>query len=332
MMKKLIGIALAICMVVPFAAGCGKKDEQPQTTTTPAPTVEQTGRDPLNGSETISDYKPVISMIDNSAAARPQRGIQAADIVYECEVEGGITRLMGVWNSNIPDIIGPVRSARQYFAALASEYDTVYCHFGGPHESGDKLNVYDYMEKHNLFQARCDGLSDTNAYFRDSKRKAPHNAYLYPEKALEKVTYTPTPRVFHFDPSVALGNTAETVSLKFGGQIVYTYDSETKTYKRSVAGKEHKDADTGKVVEVKNLIFQFANYHTENVKGQLADLAGKSGKMVYMIEGKYAEGTWSKESEKAPTVYKDANGNEIVLQPGNTWIHVVPTGTDLTVK
>ena len=55
MMKKLIGIALAICMVVPFAAGCGKKDEQPQTTTTPAPTVEQTGRDPLNGSETISD-------------------------------------------------------------------------------------------------------------------------------------------------------------------------------------------------------------------------------------------------------------------------------------
>ena len=94
-MKKLIGIMLAVCMIVPLAAGCGKKEEPQPSGAAPTQTAVSTGRDPLNGSETISEYKPVIAMIDNSEAARPQEGIQAADIVYECEVEGGITRLMG---------------------------------------------------------------------------------------------------------------------------------------------------------------------------------------------------------------------------------------------
>ena len=118
-MKKLIGIMLAVCMIVPLAAGCGKKEEPQPSGAAPTQTAVSTGRDPLNGSETISEYKPVIAMIDNSEAARPQEGIQAADIMYECEVEGGITRLMGVWNSNMPDVIGPVRSARQYFTSFS---------------------------------------------------------------------------------------------------------------------------------------------------------------------------------------------------------------------
>ena len=331
-MKKLIGIMLAACMIVPLAAGCGKKEEPQPSGAAPTQTAVSTGRDPLNGSETISEYKPVIAMIDNSEAARPQEGIQAADIMYECEVEGGITRLMGVWNSNMPDVIGPVRSARQYFTALASEYDGVFCHFGGPSESGDKLNVYNYMERNDLFQARCDGLTETEAYYRESSRSAPHNACLYTEKARAMIDFTPTVCAFQFDSEVALANQAQEISLKFGGNLTYTYDSETQTYKRKVNGKEHRDSDTKKVVEVKNLIFQFTNYHDENVNGQLADVAGGSGKIVYAINGKYAEGTWSKDSVKAKTVYKDADGNEIVLQPGNTWIHVVPTGTDITLK
>ena len=93
-MKKLIGIVLAVCMIVPLAAGCGKKEEEQPATSAPASTAQSTQRDPLNGSETVSEYKPIIAMIDNSDAARPQEGIQAADIMYECEVEGGITRLM----------------------------------------------------------------------------------------------------------------------------------------------------------------------------------------------------------------------------------------------
>ena len=111
-MKKLIGMMLAVCMIVPLAAGCGKKEEPQPSAAAPTQSAVSTGRDPLNGSETISEYKPIIAMIDNSDAARPQEGIQAADIMYECEVEGGITRLMGVWNSDVPDVIGPVRSAR----------------------------------------------------------------------------------------------------------------------------------------------------------------------------------------------------------------------------
>ena len=74
-MKKLIGIMLAVCMIVPLAAGCGKKEEPQPSGAAPTQTAVSTGRDPLNGSETISEYKPVIAMIDNSEAARPQEGI-----------------------------------------------------------------------------------------------------------------------------------------------------------------------------------------------------------------------------------------------------------------
>ena len=89
-MKKLIGIMLAVCMIVPLAAGCGKKEEPQPSGAAPTQTAVSTGRDPLNGSETISEYKPVIAMIDNSEAARPQeRGALAGCVIALDAGHGG---------------------------------------------------------------------------------------------------------------------------------------------------------------------------------------------------------------------------------------------------
>ncbi len=333
-MKRIASIGLAGCLVVLILSGCDRQPKPPSAQPTPSASAAPTAllANPLTGSQSATAYKPVIAMIDNSQQARPQQGIQAADIMYECLVEGGITRLMGVWNSQVPDVIGPVRSTRQYFAAIASEYDPVFCYFGGPKEEAGDLNVYAYMEEHHLFQAALDGMSETLTYYRSSERVAPHNAMLYTEKALERMTFSPTPRTFSFQPAVTYEKAGTKVSLGFGGQLAYTYDPEKGAYVRSVDGEAYTDSQTNGQVTASNLIFQWVSYHTKEEGRQQVDLAGQTGDICYFANGTYQTGTWRKESVSAPTQYQDEQGQEIQLQPGNTWIHLIPAGTALDIE
>ena len=331
-MKKRMACMLALLMIGLVAIGCGGDKQEPQPSAGPSPTQGDVARDPLNGSTEVHEYKPVISTIDNAEAARPQEGIQAADIVYEMQVEGGMTRLMIVLNSEIPEQIGPVRSLRQYYAQVAQEYDAVVSHVGGPH-NGDVLDIYKYLEK-NPIKVRVDGLYDSKRIYRVSERKKPHNAMLDTKAALEKYDYTPTVRSFLFDPAyVPTDGDAAQVTIEFaanGYDVTYTYDAATGLYTRSQGGKEHKDALTKKAVTVKNIIVQKAKY-TNYPGGQLADVIG-SGEVTVISNGKKTVGTWSKKSATEPTVFKDANGNEIPLQPGNTWIHIQPDNLSLTCE
>lgn len=325
-MRKYWKTGCAMLLACALLAGCKGAAQEPEATPTPQqqvePTPVQSAVDPLNGSSTVSAYKPLAVMIDNSEAARPQSGLQAADVVYECQVEGGMSRLMLILNSNVPEKVGPVRSARKYYATLAAGFDAIYAHFGAA-QGGGVLDVYKYIESEKPFKIRIDGLgNDHGLTYRDSARKAPHNAYIKANQAVELYDYTPQVHAFQFDvgftPSGGRAHKVETGL----ANASYSYDEVSGLYLRSQGGKAHKDAITGEQVKVKNLIIQYAAY-TYPEGGQLAEVIG-SGKCQVAINGQYMEGTWSKAGLKAPTVFKDAQGNEITLQPGNTWIHVVP--------
>lgn len=325
-MRKYWMTGCAVLLACALLAGCKADTQEPEATPTPQPqaqaTPAQNAADPLNGASTANEYKPLAVMIDNSEAARPQSGLQAADVVYECQVEGGMSRLMLILNSNVPEKVGPVRSARKYYATLAAGYDAIYAHFGAA-QGGGALDVYKYIESEKPFQIRIDGLGNNYGLtYRDSARKAPHNAYLKANQAVELYDYTPQVHAFKFDASFTPhGGSAKKVETGLANAS-YVYDEATGMYLRSQDGKMHKDAITGEQVKVKNLIIQYATY-TYPEGGQLAEVIG-SGKCQVAINGQYMEGTWSKSGLKAPTIFKDANGNEITLQPGNTWIHVVP--------
>ena len=116
--------------------------------------------------------RPVAVMLSNIISACPQSGISRAGVIYEAPVEGGITRLMGLFE-NYDDLekIGSVRSCREYYVYLAAGFDALYYHYGQAayaiplleSDHIDNVNGMEYSEQ---------------VYYRTSDRPSPHNAYL----------------------------------------------------------------------------------------------------------------------------------------------------------
>ena len=304
---------------------------------TPTPAILQVLRSKTSGKVLNAPvvYKPIGIMIENSPAARPQTGLQSADVVYEAPVEGSYTRFFCLFNDTLPTTAGPVRSARVYFMRLQQEWDSAYVHFGGT-EGVNGADIYsEDVSKH--IKTRINFLKGnfTSYYWRSKDRIAPHNAYTNLQKLQTLMQQEANGRTFQFDEnSTYPGNAIAEITIPFNGSITtYKYDSKNDVLVRYMGGKEFKDAATNKAITVKNLIVQFSHFHHDNLPSGLwlCDLVG-SGKAEFFINGKHVIGTWERSSYESPTVYKDANGKEIVLRPGNTWIAVHPDNVNITVK
>ncbi|MBQ6574582.1 MAG: DUF3048 domain-containing protein, partial [Lachnospiraceae bacterium] len=122
--------------------------------------------------EKIGNRRPVAIMLNNLKPAQPMSGVSYADVVYEYVVEGGITRLMGVFeNYDQLEKIGSVRSCREYFVYTALEFDAIYMHFGQASYAVELLDR-DYVDNINGL-----GPAGDVAYYRTTDRQAPHNVY-----------------------------------------------------------------------------------------------------------------------------------------------------------
>lgn len=309
-------------------------------TATPVPTLTPTPipipilRSPTSGKILAAPvvYKPVGVMIENSVGARPQSGLQAADVVYEAPVEG-CTRFFCIYNDMLPTSVGPVRSARLYFIRMQQEWDSAYVHAGGP-QSG-LSNVYRESASH--IDTRIDINKGTYAkyYWRIDERVAPHNAYVNVVQCQEAMDQESEGRTFLFDEQVEHdGPSISEIVLPFYiGKVTYRYDATSGKLLRYSGSKPFVDADTGEAVAVTNLIVQSCHfYHGEEVYGRwLADLTGE-GKADFFIGGKHFSGTWERSDYTQPTVYRDVAGQEIVLRPGNTWIALHPEEKAITVS
>lgn len=289
--------------------------------------------------KSLEDQRPISVMYNNIQAALPQANISKADLIYECNVEGNLTRLMCLfkdWKSI--DKIGPVRSCRDYYVYWALEWDSIYCHFGGPKLYVDA--ILSRSDVNNLDGTYLDGSS----YFRTTDRKAPHNAYTSGEgieKALKKYDYSETytsnytGQHFQFAPSstpVSLDSGISAKSVEPGYLInkpVFTYNEDDGLYYREQYGAKHIDQITGDQVAVKNIILQYAYYEVRDAKGYLAFQCHDSGKGGYYItNGKAIPITWEKKSDYDATVYYDESGNEITLNTGKTFICIIEKGTE----
>lgn len=335
----LLVVLIVLCIML---SGCSKPEENNEPIEEKKEEIVKTPvYSPLTGldleNEENLNKRALAVIVENQKSARPQSGLDKADVVYEVSAEGGITRFLAIYFDNRDvEVIGPVRSARRYFLNIEKEYDGIFVCVGGSPEAFSDIDKYK-LEAIN-------GISNDDIIWRDKSRKAPHNAYTNIETIEEcakkyDLTGKYSGRTFlHNEEFVIPSSELQTnnITLKYSvGQkyvVDYKYDEQNKVYKRFMLNEEHVDRETNEQLTTVNIIVQFASQKVLDSEGRLdIDIVGK-GSGYYFTGGKYQKITWEKSERFGKTTYYDINGKELVLNPGNTWIQVLPTSnSSLTV-
>lgn len=307
---------------------------------TPEPIMEEPA--PIEGDFQLPSegVRPIAVMIDNEGTkSLPQGGIDKAQIIYEVTVEGGETRLMPLFWGTDPQLIGPVRSSRDYFLDYSMEYDAIYVHFGwSPQAKADipKLKINNINGLYVGNDVIWDLTKDKNNW---------QDSYTSMEKLLAyagKMKYNMTTDVklsFKYSQTDVVpinGESAAKISMKYSSAYTcgYEYDSATGLYKRFRNGKPQMERVRGKQLDAKNIIIQYTpNY---DIKGDKQGRQGMntvgSGKGYLITGGKAVNIKWSKESRRAQTSYTDEAGNDIMLNRGQTWIQIIPLTSIVTME
>ncbi len=353
-LRRLAVVRLLTLLVVGalVAVACGGKGDKaglgaptslsPKASTTSAPTTTTTSsgpKAPLTGlvvTDLAALARPALAVkIDNidstgCEVARPQFGIDHADLVYEILVEG-ITRFMAVFHSDIPETVGPVRSAR------SSDVDLIAM-LGNPlfAWSGNNDNVAADLSKvrgRYIDVGHSSGAG--NSFYRDKDRCAPHNLLVNPVDlyafAADKRPGVPTPVFTYRAANASLPATARPtggVKLTTGQEVDYAWNAERKGWDRTQRGSLHTavDGTTETPISPANVVVLEITYANSSTPGSpLAVTLGKGKAHVY-TEGKVIDGTWARSDNGDPWTLTDDAGAPIALTPGRTWVALAQTG------
>jgi len=312
------------------------REPTPEPTEPPTPTPDTRSLTTGRHREPGTPYRPIAVMIENEPPARPQTGLLEADVIYEACIEGAQTRFMAVYNDIVPEIAGPLRSARLYFIQAQSEWDAVYVHNGGPKNPETDSYIYGPNAEH--IKARLDAEGNERTYcWRTKDRRSPHNLYTNAKKILDDLldyeAVCLQPLQFDDDTGHAYAPTYSTVKLPFLGaanMVSYEYNPGDGLLYRSMGGKPFMSVSNYdgalRQFTCRNLIVQYCQYgkfEFEDQKLHNVALIG-SGHCEFFIGGLWRAGTWVRLGLNQPTRYKLDDGTDLLLQPGNTVIALHP--------
>jgi hypothetical protein len=368
---RIITISFAILfLILSFAlAGCGKKagttteskiGVENESTTTKLGSSESTETSKkaiselqitgniniLSGleiSEKVLNSRPFAIMINNAPEARPQSGLNKADVLLEVVDEGGITRMIGVFSSNKVEVIGPIRSARQYYAELARMFDPIYV-FWGTYPEGYKLiqnmdlDVLTPLGDGTGASSIVANITDGQDAWRDSSRVAPHNAYSSTEKltaAAEKNGYSlqggQSPLNFKLDAAEDKKGSTGSIKIDFStGTFAsdFKYDKSSNKYLKSTGGEPNIDRESNSQLSFNNVIALVTDIaNSGDSAGHMIVRTTGSGKALFFFDGNVVEGTWERQSVTDAMIFKDSAGNNVLFNRGSTYIGMVQ-GTD----
>jgi len=325
-MKK-TGLLLMILTMLWGIMACGNSSKSSQPTVAAVEPKEETLA-PLTGLPTTvpTDNRVVMVMINNHTKARPQSGLDQADVVYEILEEGLITRFMAFYQSEMPKVVGPVRSIRPYNITLAEAFDSIISHCGGSEAALATLRKGNHSDLDEIYRYN-------KAYWRSKDRKAPHNLYTsIPAllKGAEEMGYMVKGKVpsftFRKDTDPVEGEKADSIHVFYAKNYTaeYQYDPQTKQYKRLTAGEYVKNKETGKQAVAANVMVLSANHRIIDSKGHLEIDVKGPGEGYLFQRGKAMKITWELKDGML-RAYQD--GKEIPMYPGKTWVNVVPIKT-----
>lgn len=354
--------ALALAFVL-LLAGCGPKEEaepsalpspsQDVTDVTAPPSESPVPTEPVLGSEinpltglplpegSNAIQRPVAVMLNNIRKALPQQGNSQADIIYEALAEGGITRMLGVYQSmDGVGEVGSVRSSRPYYLELALGLDAIYLHAGGSEEAYTDIIKWSVTA---LDCVRTTAFSDI--FWRDPgrlKNNGYEHSVLTSGEAIMKnfpnynfrKDHMPDyslPYTFAEDGTPAGGVDAKVVRVPFSKVKtgIFTYDEETGKYLVEEYGQPLVDGNNGEQVAVTNVVTIRVNCKTIDDYGRLrVDLSGYSGDGWFACGGKMVEITWEKKDLNSPITYALTDGTPVVFGQGNSYVNIIPLSNE----
>ena len=345
--NKIVIVIVAVVAVIAIACAAvfglgGDKQEEPSTNPpTDPPTSTTKAPDPVNMNNPLTgetDYnesavglRPIAVVVDNASGAKPQYNIDAVDIVVEGEVEGGETRLLWLIAdmTDLPELLGPTRSARPSFVQFSELFDSIFVHYGGSHSKGDYVGGYEVIAADKVDD--IDGMSISSCFKRTSDKKSPHNAALLGNKlvaaiegkgyrtSIDKASFS----VLSFNESVqpVSGDACESTTIKFSSRTnshTFTYNSDEKIY------TNQNDFKTP--VSFTNVIVMYAESeyivkhdYKEAGKNETYlnySLTSGTGKLISC--GTVVDFTWSVDNGKL--TFKDASGKELKFNPGKSYL------------
>ena len=275
---------------------------------------------------------PYAVVIDNNVNSRPQHGVGSANVVYEVEAEGGITRFFAIFADGAGiDQIGPVRSVRPYFIDIANEYSALIAHVGGSPQA--------------LARIMKDGIFNINEFYnetffwRDNTRSAPYNVYTSSEKLDEYLSNKESRSgsfltwKFKDEDPVLLASITPHDGVKIdydanGYDVDWRYDKSSNEYVRYMADEKYLDADDGEI-RVKNVLVQYVGMNVFDNEGRInVDLVGE-GEGLLCVDGGCDAINWVKKTPGKRTRFYNFS-EEVEFNAGKIWINIVRPSYEVT--
>ena len=339
MRSRWLILLLAACLVLAACGGGGGKKKTTTTTAAVTTTVPALAGDlaPLTGLPQPDAARrarvALVVKIDNAPIGRPQTGFNQADVVVVEKVEGQITRLFTIFQTNDSDPIGPVRSARSTDIALVTPLNHPLFAYAGTNATFQAL-----VDKAPLVDVGF--VKAAKEFTRRSGKPAPYNLYT---NTSALYSHAPAgskapPPLFTYRVTGQAATGAATgglhIDYQAGGRatkVEYAWDAGSGSWKRTQDDTSFSDA-AGVQAAPRNVVVQFVTYKDTGQRdpsGAVVDeaqLVGTGDAWVF-TDGKVTKGRWSKPAADAVTAYTDAAGKPIGLTPGTTWVELPPPGT-----
>ena len=364
-MKKILVLVMVLLLAAGIAACKDKVEETPDPTTSPSatatpvdsteapdptaspvdtesPTPEPTPEPPKEKVFILPDEstRPWAVSIDNQGDLPfPQGGLTDAQLVYELPVEGGLTRYLAVfWQADV-DLIGPVRSARDYMLDCFVPHDAILVHVGGsPQALSDiqKNSNIDYLNAMINASSIFEELTSDPKNWQDTYTTGEKISDFVASQGISQTTgVSILPQYNDKITKVTEGLDTNIVNITYNPDSVcaYIYDAEKMLYYRNRNGTSHIDRNTDKPFAVANIIIQKVDSRIieGDSEGRLeVDMVG-SGEGYFISGGKSIDITWEKSERFGATKYYNLEGDEIVLNPGNTWVQVTIASTMILI-
>ena len=355
-------VPLALGTAAPESTAAARSAPVATSVPTPEPTIDPAApctKDcwPLSGKPAkvgATDRRPLIVKIDNAPAARPHYGLAQADMVFEILVEGFVTRLAAVFQSQDPQTIGAVRSARLADRSLTPMFDGALVY------SGTSAYAWKLISR-DAADGKYVELSADHAggYYRVSFRAAPYNLFTSAQNMRQQLAaigaqgsakvpawgFLATTEHPATVAGMAGGTEATEVTIPYrkdSSLVTYKYDASTRTYQRfqNNDGKAVREVDalTSTPVNASTVVV----IHTEIWEvDEIVDAAGShahdmrllgKGAATVFRDGLRQEATWSRQHDSDPFTFASAAGEKILLDAGQTWVHVIPNEWEVPSK